>query len=174
MSKKAFAMNNQELGDAFEERVATALKGRLQIGSGRVKVPTLRSDVLAIPFLIECKATKNNHITFSTNVWDDLLKKVKETQWLPAYGLSVVDQWGYFYDFVGIDKRLLTDEIVHKIAPMGLLQSFDVKRTKKISCLIDAQKNRQYIEVVVNGIVELSFLPLDSLKYHYKDLIKDL
>lgn len=175
LAKKPFAMTDIELGDAHEERVAKALNGRVQVGSGRVKVATLRSDVLAIPFLIECKATRETTITIKYDVWTDLIKKVKETMWLPSYSLSVVDGWGDFYDFVGIDKRLISDKLLKKICPNGLMQVYEVNKTAKISCLIEASKNRKYIDVLFKDYgMPLSFVPLERLKPYYKELTSNL
>jgi hypothetical protein len=173
MAKKPFAMTDKELGDAFEERVASALKGRVQIGSGRIKVPTMRSDVLAVPFLIECKATKQSHITIKYDVWTDLLKKVKETPYLPSYAVSVVDQWGEFYDFVGIDTKLIPDNLLSQMCPNGRLQTFNVNKTKKVSCLIDCYKNRQLVEICFE-YHNLLFIPLNRLSSQFRNLISNL
>ena len=175
MPKKPFMMSVTELGDALEERVATALNGRLQTGSGRVKVPSLRADVLAVPFLIECKATKETSITLKYDVWEDLLGKVKETMWLPSYAISVVDQWGDFYDFVGINKKLIPDKLLKTICPRGMLQVFEVRKTKRVSCFIEASKNSQYIEVNfdLDGTT-LVFMPIERLKPYYKELTRNL
>jgi hypothetical protein len=172
--KKPFQMTVKELGDAHEQRTAKALNGRVQVGSGSVRVPRLRGDVIAAPLMIECKSTAKSSITIKYDVWADLLRKVKETRFLPAYALSVVDQFGNFYDFVGINKLYFTDEILAKMT-RGFYNHVEVKKTKNVSFLIEMHKANKYLSVTfVESGHTLLFVPLPSFARYFPELVKGL
>ena len=175
--KKPAAMTKKELGDAHEERVAKALKGRTQTGSGAVRVAMLRGDVIASPFMIECKATAANRITIKYDVWDDVCKKAKETPFKPAYAISTVDEYGNFYDMVGFKREHFTKKLMIAVAPNGILEKFACNKTTTISCVEAAVKSSQYLRVdffMDDPTTVLYFVSLERLTRVFDKLVEGM
>lgn len=139
----------RELGDAHEERVSKALGGRTQVGSGAVKVPSLRGDVVAEPLLVECKSTAKDSIVFSVAVWVDLKRKAQEARRLPAYSLSVLDDKGKPYDVICMSVNLVTNNLLRELARNGEHSQKTVSKTAKLDMIESLVLNRQYLTVLV-------------------------
>lgn len=138
-------MTKRELGDDHESHVAKVLKGRVQLGSGAVKVPTLRGDVIADPLMIECKATSSLTISFLSGVWSDVKKKARETVYSPAYALRVFDGFGNPFDVICLSANII-DPTTIPVAIGGKHGNLIVvKKTKKIDFIPSLVKNRQYV-----------------------------
>jgi hypothetical protein len=135
----------------------------------------MRADVIASPFMIECKATKEQSILLKSDVWEDLLKKTGETNFLPAYSISVVDQFGNFYDMIGVREEELTDELLSLMCPMGMMNATSLKKSTRVHNVINAVKTSKYMRVEFQNSEDiLVFVPLNRFAFHFAKVVAGL